>query len=616
MYLETEEEILEAFENLIDIMEEIYDLTVGKLAYLELDGIKDRNDFENTIKRVNTLKKKEKRILDKIALSEYYLLVSNELNDRLDQIREYDNDKANAIASRLNIIFEDIAEQEKEAQKYIDEGNEYYETDDGDIIIPASFDYVDFTGPIELEFLKHLQSLDHNLETIKYKYYSSFIYPKLEDALSVARYNPDNVSELSDELTIESYKIEKDEYEENKNLHMYHYIDSSFDWFFELATDERTTEDRLKIAYERAKYYILKQDANTIAEFLEKYFNQDTEYVFINEAIPYVNQLAFEMTAEAFAKEDIYGKTLGEIEKENINIPALNKKGSDLLFDIIDCCKETYILLSKLYKLEVEGKKYTNEYKETINKIMPFLKKQKHNNNLLYIDNENKDIIDDIIDYYLSFSLSFIPKDKLMMSHKNAKTIIKTCLMSLIFQDEVQDKSRYEDELEASCIIKNYKLECLQEFENAIDNTTEKEEYLKFKYNKIAVNFYITEDFVITNGDIKNAIIYDDAFSARVFDIDEDEYTLDKEKLLTNHLYATIGHLSTIPKDYELKPFEEAAVDYDIISIEVALKYMNELDANILKSQCSNIEISNNQKVKERLDKIFKPAKGKQLTKK
>ena len=613
MYLENEEEILNAFDNLIYIMEEIYDLTVGKLAYLELDGIKDRNDFENTIKRVNTLKKKEKRVLNKIGLSDYYTSVNNEINDRIDQIRQYDNDKANAIALRLNIIFEDIACNEEEAQKYIDEGNEYYETEEG-IIIPAIFDYIDFIGPIELEFLKHLQTLNNNLETIKYKYYSSFIYPKLEDAMTIARYNPENVSELSDELTIESYKVDKEEYMDSKKINLYHYIDNSFDWFFELATDERTTKERLLIAFERAKYFILKQDPTTVSKLLDKYFNQDIEYVFIEEAIPYVNELAFEMTALAFTDKEIYSKTLGEID--SIDLPPLNKKGSDLLFDMIDSSKDVYLLLSKLYKLEIEGKKYTDDYKKVLGQIKPLLDRQKKDIKVLYIDKENEDTIEDIIDYYLGFSLSLISSNKLMLPPKSAKRIIKANIMNLLFNDDVIDTTLYEDESEASCIIKNYQLECLQEFEKAIDNTTEKEDYLKYKYNMIATDFYLTEDYVITGGQIRNAPIYDDYFSAKIFDIDEDEYTLDKEKLLTNHLYAIIGHLATIHGDHKLYPFEEAYIDYEIIGIKTALKYINELDANIIKSEFSIMRLTENEEVQRKLDKIFPPKKDKQLTKK
>ena len=91
---------------------------------------------------------------------------------------------------------------------------------------------MDFYTPLQVKFIREIMQRDpKNEEYLQYKFYYSFICPRLEDELILARYNPDNICDIDAELGAELYDMELDEYLEHVNTAKESFAESAFEKF-------------------------------------------------------------------------------------------------------------------------------------------------------------------------------------------------------------------------------------------------------------------------------------------------------------------------------------------------------------------------------------------------
>ena len=145
----TEQEIKYCFNNLVEISSILYDLTTIDLAAIE-KGDSDKN-FAETLKDINKLKIKEKRILDKLHTTGYYDSASLYIDDLIEHIAGNDFEKINAITKRLESYYDLLAAKEEEVIEYIYDND--YDYDDYDEIF-NQVKLIDVYTPLQINFLK------------------------------------------------------------------------------------------------------------------------------------------------------------------------------------------------------------------------------------------------------------------------------------------------------------------------------------------------------------------------------------------------------------------------------------------------------------------------------
>lgn len=608
-----EQEVITAFYNLIGIQAEIYDLTMDKLLKLEKEGITNPLEFDKIIKKINRLKVKEERIYEKLDTSEYYYGLLDIVQNMIREISIDDEKKYEAIDERLDYYFSElfneecmIAEMNENIYDYIDIDEEDYE---GEIVLIPEFNTMDFYTPLQIKFISELMKDDpKNEEYLKYKYYNSFTHPRLEDNLILARYNPNNICNIDDELMASAYDMEIEEYKGNVELAKENFAEASFDNFVANAIDPKITKEKLDLPYKETLFSASILPTKKIAEFVKKHFDSDEEYVISYEAIDHFEKLGNSLLETIFEREDYDETVLNILNSDNVNLDfasiKFDKETYDDLFNLVNTSKEIYFIATDLYCLDLINKKDSKMFLDKLGVLEELTKKEKEYASKLSFNTEEKDAVKEIIEKYLEFIYALDGRGALIDNNEINIKMIASRIINSLWNERIPDLSTFKDESVPRTIFKNYQLECLSEYEKYISENN-KEEYLAFKYLEIISDIDLTEEFIFEKGYIENTIILDDEITSKILEIDTDEYLFDKDDLIANHVYNIMSSLAVIPNDYELGAFDKAAIDYQTVALEVAFKYVNEEELEEFKSNFASSQMIENSILGKRLKSIF-----------
>ncbi len=607
----SEQEVVMAFYNLISIQAEIYDLTLNKLMQLEKEGIVNPLEYDRTIKKISNLKVKENRIYEKLNTSEYYYGLLDIVQNMIREISVDDEKMYEAIESRLDYYFSDLFEEECMISQMNDDIYDYIDIDEdyeGEIVIVPEFNIMDFYTPIQVKFLKELMNADSkNEKYLNYKYYNSFICPRLEDELILAHYNPNNICDINEQLKAEAYEVEMDEYRKNANLAQEAFAENAFTNFVQTAIEEEIDDD-IELAYREALFGAGNLETRKIAEFVKKHFDSDEDYVVSYEAIDYFESLGNSLLQIIFDREDYDEPILNILNSDNVSLDfssvRFDKETYDNLFSLINISKEIYFVATNLFCLDLINRKGTKPFLDKLNILEELTKKEKEYAKKLYFNNEEKAAVMEIITKYLEFIYNLDGRGGICANNEVNLQIISKRITNILWDELVPDLSIFKDESVPEAIVKNYKLECLQEYEKYITGD-EKVEYLAFKYLEILSDADLTDEFIFEKGFIENAIILDDEFTSKMLGIDIDEYLYDKDDIIANHAYDIMASLVKYPKDYELEDLDKAILDYQTVALEIAFKYVNEEDLEVFKSNFASSEMVQNSILGKRLKSIF-----------
>ena len=607
----SEQEVVMAFYNLISIQAEIYDLTLNKLMQLEKEGIVNPLEYDRTIKKISNLKVKENRIYEKLNTSEYYYGLLDIVQNMIREISVDDEKMYEAIESRLDYYFSDLFEEECMISQMNDDIYDYIDIDEdyeGEIVIVPEFNIMDFYTPIQVKFLKELMNADSkNEKYLNYKYYNSFICPRLEDELILAHYNPNNICDINEQLKAEAYEVEMDEYRKNANLAQEAFAENAFTNFVQTAIEEEIDDD-IELAYREALFGAGNLETRKIAEFVKKHFDSDEDYVVSYEAIDYFESLGNSLLQIIFDREDYDEPILNILNSDNVSLDfssvRFDKETYDNLFSLINISKEIYFVATNLFCLDLINRKGTKPFLDKLNILEELTKKEKEYAKKLYFNNEEKAAVMEIITKYLEFIYNLDARGGICANNEVNLQIISKRITNILWDELVPDLSIFKDESVPEAIVKNYKLECLQEYEKYITGD-EKVEYLAFKYLEILSDADLTDEFIFEKGFIENAIILDDEFTSKMLGIDIDEYLYDKDDIIANHAYDIMASLVKYPKDYELEDLDKAILDYQTVALEIAFKYVNEEDLEVFKSNFASSEMVQNSILGKRLKSIF-----------
>ena len=608
----SEQEVVTAFYNLISIQAEIYDLTLNKLMQLEKEGIVNPLEYDRTIKKISNLKVKENRIYEKLNTSEYYYGLLDIVQNMIREISVDDEKMYEAIESRLDYYFSDLFEEECMISQMNDDIYDYIDIDEdyeGEIVIVPEFNIMDFYTPIQVKFLKELMNADSkNEKYLNYKYYNSFICPRLEDELILAHYNPNNICDINEQLKAEAYDVEMDEYRKNANLAQEAFAENAFTNFVQTAIEEEIDDDDIELAYREALFGAGNLETRKIAEFVKKHFDSDEDYVVSYEAIDYFESLGNSLLQIIFDREDYDEPILNILNSDNVSLDfssvRFDKETYDNLFSLINISKEIYFVATNLFCLDLINRKGSKLFLDKLNILEELTKKEKEYAKKLYFNNEEKAAVMEIITKYLEFIYNLDGRGGICANNEVNLQIISKRITNILWNELVPDLSIFKDESVPEAIVKNYKLECLQEYEKYITGD-EKVEYLAFKYLEILSDADLTDEFIFEKGFIENAIILDDEFTSKILGIDIDEYLYDKDDIIANHAYDIMASLVKYPKDYELEDLDKAILDYQTVALEIAFKYVNEEDLEMFKSNFASSEMVQNSILGKRLKSIF-----------
>ena len=710
----TNDEIIQALSNLIDIYSNIYDLSMNKLLPLEIEGIKDPKTFDTVVKKINRLKTKEKRLLEKLDSSEFYYEWTDVINGLIDNTCGPDDIKATALDSRLQGVFNEKLMFENSCEEYMmsfqmpdeDEEEEY------PIDIDFEMNVLNFYAPLQLQFLKHLKTLEvdnlipdekysnydeekakkeiefltkelqkfskngigeeninyraakrkldnlemelkclplykltKKLETldkqnpeyrdtakqiksltsqlrekatvheefIKYKYYISLIFPWLEQELVTVGYNPDNITIEPNELKAKSYDIPLEEFIEKQNAAKENYVNATFESFISVVgrEDFDTKNDiaMLNVFLEEMKFSLSLLETKKIAEFVSN--NLSGQIYSVNpEATKHLKELSHYAYSTLFAREDFNEDML---EKEISTLkPDLDEKEFDTLFKLANISKEIYDTFALLYTLENAGYKESEDYQEGIDFLRELTEYEKTYLEKLQIYSDTSEEVARFIELYIT-SLYQMESDSYTTDISLATISVKKRVMNLLFNTEIPDISIYKGPEVPYYILKNHQLQTLQAFEKY---AKAKEEYLKFKYSQIASDAGLTDEFILTEGDITKSVILDDESMAKLLEIDEDEYAYDKSLILSKTSYEIMDAFTEISSDEILSPFEKAGLDYQTIALKIAFEHADKDQVDQLESNYQLLPTYDSSILYDRLNIVFdKKQKEKTLEK-
>ncbi|MBR2833800.1 MAG: hypothetical protein IKE75_05190 [Bacilli bacterium] len=615
-----EQQLIISFYNLVGIQSDIYDLTVHKLLELEKEGIKDTSKYDKIIKEIEMLKLKENRIYEKLNASEYYYQSLEILDNIIKDISLGDEEKYEAISERLSFHFDVLFNEESiiiEMNENIYDYVDIDEDEEEEIVIIPEFQTLDFYTPVQIKFICELMKKDpKNKEYLKYKFYNSFIHPRLEEELFLARYNPNNIHDIDINLDAEASDITVDEYKKNMALARESFANTAFDNFVEDATDLETTPEKLELSYEQAQFGLSALETKKIAEFINKHFGSDEEYIISKEAVDYFDKLGNTLLDTIFSRDDYNENILNILNSDNVDLDfseiKFDKTTYDDLFDMINISKEIYFIATDLYCLDLIGKKGSKEYLDKINILDDIVQKEKEYARQLYFIPEEKDAAKELIEKYLEFIYNLDGRGGIIDNNDINIQIITKRIQNLLWPGKILDLSTFKDENIPNEIIKNYQLECLSEYEKYI-NENERNDYLGFKYLEVISDHNLTDEFIFEKGYIENAIILDDEITSKILGIEVEEYVFDKEDLISNHATDIMTSLAMFSEDYELEGFDKAALDYQTVALEIAFKYANEDDLEALKANFESSPVIQNLILSKKLKTLFNKKEEKTL---
>ena len=605
---------------MVGIQSDICDLTVHKLLELEKEGIKDTSKYDKIIKEIEMLKLKENRIYEKLNASEYYYQSLEILDNIIKDISLGDEEKYEAISERLSFHFDVLFNEESiiiEMNENIYDYVDIDEDEEEEIVIIPEFQTLDFYTPVQIKFICELMKKDpKNKEYLKYKFYNSFIHPRLEEELFLARYNPNNIHDIDINLDAEASDITVDEYKKNMALARESFANTAFDNFVEDATDLETTPEKLELSYEQAQFGLSALETKKIAEFINKHFGSDEEYIISKEAVDYFDKLGNTLLDTIFSRDDYNENILNILNSDNVDLDfseiKFDKTTYDDLFDMINISKEIYFIATDLYCLDLIGKKGSKEYLDKINILDDIVQKEKEYARQLYFIPEEKDAAKELIEKYLEFIYNLDGRGGIIDNNDINIQIITKRIQNLLWPGKILDLSTFKDENIPNEIIKNYQLECLSEYEKYI-NENERNDYLGFKYLEVISDHNLTDEFIFEKGYIENAIILDDEITSKILGIEVEEYVFDKEDLISNHATDIMTSLAMFSEDYELEGFDKAALDYQTVALEIAFKYANEDDLEALKANFESSPVIQNLILSKKLKTLFNKKEEKTL---
>ena len=428
---------------------------------------------------------------------------------------------------------------------------------------------------INIDYQKEVLKNNLKKQALKYKYLVSFTHPKLEEELLLVNYNPNNLRFLSDKAEAEMNDISEETYTDEDLMAWFNYAEDSFQNLFNLASDPYATKSEIAIAYEEVKFAILDQNTEYIADFYRQYFN-NPDINITKQATEFILRLNEDLIEEMTSREDFDDDLLlNDSEFSQIKL-ALGENQLENLFGLLDSIKDINNTLKMLWQYEQYSLKDSKEFKEEIKKLNKLCNDERDYKNNLNIDFRNPDIaymvLNNISEYFKS--INELNESKINIGkERNSDFLIKHAV-HYIFGTKTLDNSTFKDDSVPHYIIKNYELECLSNFEDKITEEN-KLTYLETKYEKILEDAYLTEEFAITEGNIKKAIILNDDDVSKLLEIERDEYEYNKDCLIKDHVKELITLFSFIPDNYSKEDINLSSLDYSLVSFEVALSHLN-----------------------------------------
>ncbi|MBR3363004.1 MAG: hypothetical protein IKG40_03660 [Bacilli bacterium] len=608
----SEEEVIMAFYNLVGIQSEIYDLTMEKLLQLENDGIKDPLEYDKIVKKISNLKVKENRVYEKLNTSEYYYGLLDVVQKMVREFSIEDEKKYTAIDERLDYHFSDLFNEECAIMEINENIYDYIDIDDdyeGEIVVVPEFSTVDFYTPLQIKFMRELMKDDSkNEEYLKYKFYNSFTHPRLEEELILARYNPNNVYDVDEQLNAELYDMEIDEYKESVDTATENFAESAYLNFVNISIEPEVDKEKLDLAFKETLFATSNLNTKKLAEFVKKHFDSDEEYVVSYDALDYFEKLGNSLLQMIFDREDYDEVILNILNSENVDLDfssvKFDKETYDNLFNLVNISKEIYFIATNLYCLDLINKKDSEMFLDKLELLEELTKKEAEYAEKLNFDVDEKAAARELISKYLEFIYSLDGRGGIICNDEISNQIINKRINYVLWDEIVPDLSTFKDNSVPHSIIKNFQLECLHEYEKLITGD-DKINYLAFKYLEIISNPSLTDEFIFEKGYIENAIILDDEITSKILDVDIDEYLFDKDDLIASNVYDIIASLVKFPKDTVIEGFDKAALDYQTVALEVAFQYVNEDNLNEFKSNFASSEMVENSILGKRLKSIF-----------
>lgn len=577
-----DDRILMAFDKLIKSYSKMYDICMNDLYVLEKENKINSKEFKKGIEKLRKLQNyEEARLLEKLSSDDLEVNLPS-VFVMMQQASKGDTKKFEALQDRLEQVFYEKLEKEEMAREVIDNIYDYIDDDveiDENTTIEVEIRTCDFTKPIKIDFLKYLQSIDKKDSFIKYKYYTGFVYPKIGEELLVFNYNVNGLQNNPLELEAKANNMEIEEYESEKEAALLGYAYESFANLFSLATDSEANLDELEIAYEEAKFTVIDQKTEILAEIYKEYFNDEDKYILTEQAIPLLNALSTDLMAELYARDDFDELLLEPDTTEEELSQKLEDDQREILFNLLSTINEINKHFSALCALDICGYKDDVAYQLVMDQLKELCKKEKKYAYELDLDLSDPmtayHVITNIQNYFIGLYEMDLEKEVRVGANRNFDILIQRAI-NLIFEGQTDDYTIYRDSGIPHYIITNYELECLNKFEDHIYDSETPESYIEFKYCKILEDAYITEEFAIADGDISRALILGDEEVSAILELDPEEYAYDKEEMLSEHARDIIEYFEAVPKEYEPDAIDKASSEYQMICLDTALQYVSD----------------------------------------